>query len=117
MSVEMRDLQVKLDEALTRLQRLEERMDLPAESTWRFLVSRPHSWRRQLQIKGRNLTVGQLLATMRANLCVYREMTDPWLRQFRDDAENTLFSLMPGLKKLTGDIGHLNPWLAGPSDF
>lgn len=34
---------------------------------WHYLVARPHSWRRQLSIKGRNLTVGQLISTMRAN--------------------------------------------------
>ncbi len=33
----------------------------------RYLVERPHPWRRQLYLKGRNMTVGQLVATMRAN--------------------------------------------------
>ncbi len=34
---------------------------------WHYLAARPHFWRRQLSIKGRNLTVGQLISTMRAN--------------------------------------------------
>jgi uncharacterized protein (DUF433 family) len=37
-----------------------------AASPWRFLVARSHSWRRQLWLKGRNMTVGQLVATVHA---------------------------------------------------
>ena len=29
-----------------------------------YLVARPHPWRRQLSLKGRNITVGQLIANM-----------------------------------------------------
>src|SRR4029077_11048928 len=43
--------------------------------------------------------VGQ---AMRANLCVYRDMDDPWLKQFRDAPRETLAALMPGLAKITG---------------
>ena len=39
---------------------------------------------------------------MRANLCVYRELDDPWLKQFRDAPRETLQALMPGLAKITG---------------
>jgi uncharacterized protein (DUF433 family) len=69
MTVELQELQARLDEALGRIQRLEERLDA-GEATptrWHYLVGRPHPWRRQLSIKGRNLTVGQLLSTIRAN--------------------------------------------------
>jgi uncharacterized protein (DUF433 family) len=34
---------------------------------WRYLVARPDNWRRQLFLKGRNLTVGQLVSTIGAN--------------------------------------------------
>jgi uncharacterized protein (DUF433 family) len=34
---------------------------------WEHLVARPHPWRRQLYLKGRNLTVRQLLGTMKAS--------------------------------------------------
>lgn len=34
---------------------------------YRYLVARPHPWRRQLYLKGRNMTVGQVVATMQAN--------------------------------------------------
>jgi uncharacterized protein (DUF433 family) len=34
--------------------------------TWRFLERRPSSWRRQLYLRGRNMTVGNLVYSMRA---------------------------------------------------
>ncbi len=43
-------------------------------------------------------------ATMRANLFVYRDMHDPWLRQMRDAPVEALFALMPGLRKFIGQI-------------
>jgi len=48
------------------------------------------------------ITLFPIGQTMRANLCVYREMDDPWLRQFRDAPRQTLMALMPGLAKITG---------------
>lgn len=39
---------------------------------------------------------------MRANLCVYRDMDDPWLKQFREAPRATLVTLMPGLARITG---------------
>jgi 2-polyprenyl-6-methoxyphenol hydroxylase-like FAD-dependent oxidoreductase len=42
--------------------------------------------------------------TMRANLFVYRDMHDPWLRQMRDAPVDALFALMPGLRKFVGQI-------------
>jgi uncharacterized protein (DUF433 family) len=59
-------LEAKIDEALTRIERLEQQRE-EGVSPWVYLVARPHPWRRQLSIKGRNMTVGQLLASMRAN--------------------------------------------------
>jgi len=32
-----------------------------------YLERRPHPWRHQLYLRGRTMTVGQLVATMRAN--------------------------------------------------
>lgn len=34
---------------------------------YQHLEAKPHAWRKQLHFKGRRLTVGQLLADMRAN--------------------------------------------------
>ncbi len=38
-----------------------------AAQAYQYLVARPHSWRRQLCLKGRNITVGQLISTIQAN--------------------------------------------------
>jgi 2-polyprenyl-6-methoxyphenol hydroxylase-like FAD-dependent oxidoreductase len=48
------------------------------------------------------LTLFPIGSVMRANLFVYRDMQDPWLRQMREAPQDTLFALMPGLRKLTG---------------
>jgi uncharacterized protein (DUF433 family) len=37
---------------------------LSSPELYRYLVARPHPWRRQLGLKGRNMTVGQLVASM-----------------------------------------------------
>jgi 2-polyprenyl-6-methoxyphenol hydroxylase-like FAD-dependent oxidoreductase len=42
--------------------------------------------------------------TMRANLFVYRQMDDPWLRQMRHAPAATLNALLPRLRKLIGDF-------------
>jgi hypothetical protein len=63
---DLQSLHAKLDEILNRLKHLEG--ENPVEGNgWIYLVERPHPWRRQLSIKGRNLTVGQLMSTVRAN--------------------------------------------------
>jgi hypothetical protein len=41
-------------------------VEIPVEG-WSHLVLRPHPRRRQLALKGRNLTVGQFASTVRAN--------------------------------------------------
>jgi 2-polyprenyl-6-methoxyphenol hydroxylase-like FAD-dependent oxidoreductase len=48
------------------------------------------------------ITLFPIGATMRANLCVYRELDDPWLRDFRAAPRDTLMALMPGLARITG---------------
>jgi 2-polyprenyl-6-methoxyphenol hydroxylase-like FAD-dependent oxidoreductase len=50
------------------------------------------------------LTLFPIGSIMRANLFVYREMDDPWLRAMRHDGERALFDLMPGLRKLIGEV-------------
>jgi 2-polyprenyl-6-methoxyphenol hydroxylase-like FAD-dependent oxidoreductase len=50
------------------------------------------------------LTLFPIGGTMRANLFVYRDMHDPWLREMRHGGQDALFALMPGLRKLTGDV-------------
>jgi 2-polyprenyl-6-methoxyphenol hydroxylase-like FAD-dependent oxidoreductase len=50
------------------------------------------------------LTLFPIGDAMRANLCVYRTMDDPWLKAFRDAPEATLLALMPGLVAFTGSF-------------
>ncbi|HEY7310996.1 MAG TPA: hypothetical protein VH643_16650 [Gemmataceae bacterium] len=62
----------RLDTLEERLRRLEERIDRgerreAAVQPWQYLVRRPHPWRQQLYVKGRNLTARQLVGAMRAN--------------------------------------------------
>jgi uncharacterized protein (DUF433 family) len=65
---EIQQLQSQLAEALSRIQHLEEGLKTATESSrWQYLIARPHRWRRQLNVKGRNMTVGQLVSTVRAN--------------------------------------------------
>jgi uncharacterized protein (DUF433 family) len=67
MSVELQALQGQVQDALSRIARLEQRLAEREASPWRYLMSRSHPWRRQLYIKGRNMTVGQLASTVFAN--------------------------------------------------
>jgi 2-polyprenyl-6-methoxyphenol hydroxylase-like FAD-dependent oxidoreductase len=50
------------------------------------------------------LTLFPIGTTMRANLFVYRDMHDPWLRQMKTAPREALQALMPGLRRLTGEI-------------
>jgi 2-polyprenyl-6-methoxyphenol hydroxylase-like FAD-dependent oxidoreductase len=50
------------------------------------------------------ITLFPIGSTMRANFCVYRDMKDPWLREFRESPQATLFANLPNLRRLTGDI-------------
>ena len=62
----------RLDTIEGRLRRLEELIDRSANreapvEPWQYLVRRRHPWRTQLYVKGRNLTVRQLVGSMKAN--------------------------------------------------
>ena len=50
------------------------------------------------------LTLFPIGPVMRANLFVYREMTDPWIEGFRGAPEDSLVALMPRLRKVIGDF-------------
>lgn len=50
------------------------------------------------------LTMFPIGSAMRANLFAYRDMHDPWLREFRRAPQQTLFAAMPGLRKLMGEF-------------
>lgn len=67
MSTLPQDLQEKVAEVLLRVERLESQIEDRSPSHWHYLVERPHPWRRQLYIKGRNMTAAQLVSSMQAN--------------------------------------------------
>lgn len=63
---------VSVDPAESRLLKHVVELALPSVALqspdlFEHLVARPHPWRKQLSLKGRNMTVGQLVATMQAN--------------------------------------------------
>jgi 2-polyprenyl-6-methoxyphenol hydroxylase-like FAD-dependent oxidoreductase len=41
---------------------------------------------------------------MRVNLFVYREMRDPWIKEFQSAPEATLLSSLPGLRRFVGQF-------------
>src|SRR5260370_15616024 len=62
----------RLDTIESRLRRLEEKIDRKEmrEATvepWQYMVRRQHAWRKQLYVKGRNMTARQLVGSMKAN--------------------------------------------------
>src|SRR5712692_10594979 len=62
----------RLDTIEGRIRRLEERIDRremreAAVEPWQYLVRRQHPWRKQLYVKGRNITARQLVGSMKAN--------------------------------------------------
>ncbi|HKI33176.1 MAG TPA: hypothetical protein VKA46_15095 [Gemmataceae bacterium] len=67
MTVELQSLHEQLQDALARIAQLERRLAEREAFPWRYLMTRSHPWRRQLYIKGRNMTVGQLASTVFAN--------------------------------------------------
>ena len=54
---------------------------------------------------------------MRANIMVYREMTDPWLSRFRQDPEATMRDMMPGLQRMMGEFKVSGPVKIRPADL
>lgn len=63
------------------------------------------------------ITLFPIGSMMRANFMVYRDMNDPWLREMRHHPEAALFSVMPGLRKFTGDVEVVGPVKIRPADL
>ena len=59
-------------------------------------------WPKRVSERMAYLSLFPIRGTMRANLMVYRDMTDPWLQQFRRAPEAALCAMMPGLERMTG---------------
>jgi 2-polyprenyl-6-methoxyphenol hydroxylase-like FAD-dependent oxidoreductase len=63
------------------------------------------------------ITLFPIGAAMRANFMVYRDMNDPWLREMRHRPTETLFALMPALRKITGEAEVVGPVKIRPADL
>jgi 2-polyprenyl-6-methoxyphenol hydroxylase-like FAD-dependent oxidoreductase len=50
------------------------------------------------------ITLFPIGSVMRANLFGYRDLHDPWLKQFRDAPRETLYAMWPGLRPLMGEF-------------
>jgi 2-polyprenyl-6-methoxyphenol hydroxylase-like FAD-dependent oxidoreductase len=50
------------------------------------------------------ITLFPIGTTMRANLFGYRDLHDPWLKQFREAPQDTLYAMWPRLRRLMGDF-------------
>jgi 2-polyprenyl-6-methoxyphenol hydroxylase-like FAD-dependent oxidoreductase len=63
------------------------------------------------------LTLFPLPSGPRANLFVYRELNDPWLRRLRDDPAATIAESLPGLAQFTGALRVKGPVKIRPVDL
>ncbi|MDB5618337.1 NAD(P)/FAD-dependent oxidoreductase [Tardiphaga sp.] len=63
------------------------------------------------------LTLFPVPEGMRANLFVYRDMEDPWLREMRDAPEDALHRLYPRLRTFTGEFRITNKLRIRPADL
>jgi 2-polyprenyl-6-methoxyphenol hydroxylase-like FAD-dependent oxidoreductase len=63
------------------------------------------------------LSVFPINGVMRANLMVYRDMTDPWLPEFRKAPEAAMRALMPGLGRMMGAFKVVSPIKIRPADL
>jgi 2-polyprenyl-6-methoxyphenol hydroxylase-like FAD-dependent oxidoreductase len=74
-------------------------------------------WPKRSSSRMAYLTLFPIGAAMRANLMVYREMTDPWLSRFRQAPEATMRAMMPGLPRMMGEFKVRGPIKIRPADL
>jgi 2-polyprenyl-6-methoxyphenol hydroxylase-like FAD-dependent oxidoreductase len=74
-------------------------------------------WPKRSSSRMAYLTLFPIGAAMRANLMVYREMTDPWLSRFRQGPEETMRAMMPGLQRMMGEFKVRGPIKIRPADL
>ena len=53
-------------------------LEAAGSPSWTYLVERPHSWKKQLFVKGRKLTAAQVWLDMQANQMTEAEATQNW---------------------------------------
>jgi 2-polyprenyl-6-methoxyphenol hydroxylase-like FAD-dependent oxidoreductase len=74
-------------------------------------------WPKRSSARMAYLSIFPIGGKMRANLMVYREMTDPWLQRFKQAPEETMRALMPGLQRMMGDFRVSGPVKIRPADL
>jgi 2-polyprenyl-6-methoxyphenol hydroxylase-like FAD-dependent oxidoreductase len=74
-------------------------------------------WPKRASSRMAYMTVFPIGGTMRVNLMVYRDMTDPWLPEFRKAPEAAMLALMPRLKRMMGDFKVSGPIKIRPADL
>jgi hypothetical protein len=74
-------------------------------------------WPKRSSARMAYLSIFPIGGKMRANLMVYREMTDPWLQRFKQAPEETMRALMPGLQRMMGDFKVSGPVKIRPADL
>jgi 2-polyprenyl-6-methoxyphenol hydroxylase-like FAD-dependent oxidoreductase len=74
-------------------------------------------WPKRTSARMAYLSIFPIGGRMRANLMVYRELTDPWLQRFRQSPEGTMRALMPGLQRMMGDFRVVGPVRIRPADL
>ena len=63
------------------------------------------------------LTLFPIGSPMRANLFVYREVDDPWLREMRHKPVETMNAALPRLRRITGEFGVAGDVKIRPADL
>jgi 2-polyprenyl-6-methoxyphenol hydroxylase-like FAD-dependent oxidoreductase len=74
-------------------------------------------WPKRSSSRMAYLTLFPIGGAMRANLMVYRDMTDPWLHGFRQAPEETMRAMMPGLRRMMGEFKVCGPVKIRPADL
>jgi 2-polyprenyl-6-methoxyphenol hydroxylase-like FAD-dependent oxidoreductase len=74
-------------------------------------------WPKRTSARMAYLTLFPIGAAMRANLMVYRDMTDPWLSGFRQAPEAAMCATMPGLQRMMGEFKVSGPVKIRPADL
>jgi len=74
-------------------------------------------WPKRSSSRMAYLTLFPIGAAMRANLMVYREMTDPWLSRVRQAPEERMRAMLPGLQRMMGEFKVRGPIKIRPADL
>jgi 2-polyprenyl-6-methoxyphenol hydroxylase-like FAD-dependent oxidoreductase len=74
-------------------------------------------WPRRTGARMAYLSIFPIGGKMRANIMVYRDMTDPWLQRFKQAPEATMLALMPGLQGMMGEFKVNGPVKVRPADL